>query len=57
MGEVQPPYASPSKRHSKVEFASEEEKANEAEAPLTAPGGPETMVLSGGVVSVPPTLV
>ena len=34
-----------------MEFASEEEKANEAEALLTVPEGPESIVVSGGVVS------
>ena len=41
----------PSRLHSKVEFASDEEKANEAEVLLTDPDGPEPMVVSGGVVS------
>ncbi len=50
MGEVQLLKAAPSKRHSKVEFASEEEKAKPAELLLTVPEGPEVMMVSGGVV-------
>ncbi len=34
-----------------MEFASEEEKAKLAELLLTVPEGPESMVVSGGVVS------
>jgi hypothetical protein len=37
--------------HSKVEPASEEEKAKLAEVLATVPEGPEVMVVSGGVVS------
>src|SRR5215208_8476981 len=38
--------------HWKVEFGSEEEKVNVATLLLTVPEGPESMVVSGGVVSV-----
>ena len=37
--------------HSKVDPASEEEKAKFAELLLVIPGGSESMVVSGGVVS------
>src|SRR5215218_3220414 len=57
LGEVQLLNVALSKRHSKVEPASEEENANEAKVLLTVPEGPEPMVVSGGVVSVPPSLV
>jgi len=57
LGEVQLLNVAPSKRHSKVAFASEEENANEADVLLTVPEGPESMVVSGGVVSDPPPLV
>ena len=51
LGEVQLPKAAPSREHSKVEPASEEEKPNVAELLLVIAGGPESMVVSGGVVS------
>ncbi len=51
LGEEQALKAALSSLHSKVEFASLEEKANVAELVLTVPEGPESMVVSGGVVS------
>jgi hypothetical protein len=51
LGEEQAPKAPPSSWHSKVEFASEEENVNEALFCFTVPEGPESMVVSGGVVS------
>ena len=41
----------PSNLHSKVEFASEEEKPKVTREGVTAPEGPEVIVVSGGVVS------
>ncbi len=54
MGEAHWLKASPSRLHSKVEPVSEEEKTNVAEPPVVpvVPSGPESMVVSGGVVSV-----
>ena len=40
-----------SRRHSKLDPGSEEEKANEGEASLVAPEGPESIVVSGLAVS------
>ena len=57
MGEVQLLKAAPSSLHSKVEPVSEEEKENEADVLLTVPDGPESMVVSGGVVYPPPLVV
>ena len=50
-GEVQALKAPPSSLHSKVEFASLEEKANVAVFSLVVPEGPEFMAVSGEVVS------
>jgi hypothetical protein len=51
LGEEQALKAAPSSLHSKVEFASDEEKVNEALFCFVVPEGPESMVVSGGVVS------
>ena len=51
LGEEQAPKAPPSSLHSKVEFASLEEKANVAVFSLVVPEGPEFMAVSGEVVS------
>jgi hypothetical protein len=52
LGEEQALKASPSMEHSKVESGSVEEKAKSAELLLTVPEGPESIVVSGGVVSL-----
>jgi hypothetical protein len=54
LGELREAKLPPSSLHSKVEPASVEEKPNEAEVLPTVPDGPESMVLSGAVVSAPP---
>ena len=51
LGEVQLPKGAPSMEHSKVDPASEEEKLNVALFCFVAPEGPESMVVSGGMVS------
>src|SRR5215208_5411554 len=51
LGDEQAPKAPPSSLHSKVELDSEEEKENVALFCFTVPEGPESMVVSGGVVS------
>ena len=51
LGERQAPKAALSSLHSKVLPASEEEKANVALFCFMVPEGPESMVVSGGVVS------
>ena len=51
LGEVQLPKAAPSREHSKVEPDSEDEKENVALFCFVVPEGPESMVVSGGVVS------
>ena len=51
LGEEQALKAAPSREHSKVLPASEEEKANVALFCFMVPEGPESMVVSGGVVS------
>ncbi len=51
MGEVQLLKAALSRLHSKLEPVSVEENARLAEALFTVPDGPESMVVSGAVVS------
>jgi hypothetical protein len=51
LGDVQAVNAAPSSEQAKVEPGSLDEKANEAELELTRPDGPESIVVSGGVVS------
>ena len=51
LGEEQALKAPLSSLHSKVEFASLEEKVNEALFCFVVPEGPESMDVSGGVVS------
>jgi len=51
LGEEQALKAALSSLHSKVELASEEEKLNVALFCFMVPEGPESMVVSGGVVS------
>ena len=51
LGEEQALKAAPSSLHSKVEFGSDEEKVNVALFSRTVPEGPESMVVSGAVVS------
>ena len=51
LGEEQALKAALSSLHWKVEFASEEEKANVALFCFMVPEGPESMVVFGGVVS------
>jgi len=51
LGEVQAPQEPLSSLHSKLEPLSEEEKLKLAELLCTVPEGPESMVVSGGVVS------
>jgi len=51
LGEEQALKGALSSLHSKVEFASEEEKVNVALFCFMVPEGPESMVVSGGVVS------
>src|SRR5688500_13171009 len=50
-GEVQAANADPSSEHSKVEPASSAEKVNVALALLVVAAGPDTIVVSGAVVS------
>ena len=54
MGEVQLPKAPASREHSKVEPVSLEEKVKLAEELVNVPEGPESIAVSGGLVSVPP---
>jgi hypothetical protein len=51
LGEVQLPKVPLSSLHSKLEFVSEEENANEADELPTVPEGPESIVESAAVVS------
>jgi len=51
-GEEQALKAALSSLHSKVELASEEEKLNVALSCFTVPEGPESMEVSGAVLSV-----
>ena len=53
-GEVQALNAPPSTLHSNVEPASLEEKPNVGVESVVSPDAPESMVVSGGVVSPPP---
>ena len=46
-----------STRHSKVELGSEEEKLNDGEESVVGPEGPESIRVSGGVMSVEPTIL
>jgi hypothetical protein len=50
-GEEQALKAAPSREHSKVEFGSVEENVKLASLVFTIPDGPESMMVSGGVVS------
>ena len=52
VGDTQALKAASSSLHSKIEFGSEEEKVNVASLCFTVPESPESMVVSGGVVSV-----
>ena len=51
LGEVQLPKGAPSMEHSKVDPASEEEKLNVASGTVIVPEGPESIAVSGTVVS------
>jgi hypothetical protein len=51
LGKVQAVKVEPSRPHWKVEPASEEENEKLAEVLFTYPEGPETIVVSGGVLS------
>ena len=57
VGDVHEVKAAPSRLHENVDPTSSDENANSAVVALVVPAGPVTMLVSGGAMSVPSSLI